>query len=317
MKRMELFLQQVVSMKGTNLLILCHDHADSDAIGAAYALSKYLGGTVGVPHQVASHVKGLLTHLALDIVMKPDPRTFDHVIVVDTAHSVQLADCMPEKFWLIDHHPANSLVNSALGALYDTVTSTCQLVYRLLKYAGIPLEQDVALALCAGVMTDTINFHKGDAEAFRTFGELLETAKITYEDVQALYVIDQRKNRKAIIRAALQAKQVEIEGYEILVTQINMNIPTFAARALFDLGADISVVGCTSESDIDIRMYLRYDLIEQYGLHAADILKQVKKIQPQDVWGYSVFAGYRSQGNLEEILQSIIETLHEVLIERT
>ncbi|UOF91800.1 DHH family phosphoesterase [Fodinisporobacter ferrooxydans] len=315
---MDLFLQRLVTIQGANALILCHDHADSDAVGAAYALAKYLDGTIGVPKRVAAHAKGLLDTLRTTIVIQPDLSNFQHVIVVDTANAAQLTDCMPAKFLLIDHHPTNTLLHAAESALYDgTASSTSQLVYRMFKKAGIPIDRDVALALCAGIMTDTINFHKGDAEAFQTFGELLEAAKLTYEDVQSLYVVDERKDRKAIIQAALQARHVEIEGYEILVTQIHTNIPTFAARALFDLGADVSVVGYTNQSDIEIRMYLRHDLIEQCGLHAADILKRVKDIDTKLVWGYSLFAGYRSQGNLDGILQSVLDTFQEVLAERS
>jgi phosphoesterase RecJ-like protein len=310
---MDEFVQQLASMRGAKTLLLCHNHADSDAIGAAYALSKYLNGTVGVPCNVAAHTRGLIQKLDLEIVFQPDPNAYDYVIILDTANASQLLHCLPNVYWLIDHHPDNALLEYAEHAVYDLVSSTSQLVYRLLKDAGAEIDKEMALALCAGVLTDTIHFHKGDAEAFRTFGELLELSGLTFEEIQGLYIVDERKDRKAIIQAALQAQRIDVNGFEVLATQIDINIPTFAARALFDLGADISVVGYTNGADMEIRMYLRHELYKQFGIYASDLLKQVPDIQRENVWGYSHFAGYRSRGELKQVMQSILATFQEVL----
>src|ERR1700730_10541569 len=130
---MDSFLQQFASMQGAPTLILCHDHADSDAIGAAYALSKYLGGKVGVPNRIAAHTQGLIEHLKLDVILHPNVSEYTYTLIVDTADPVQLGDCLPETYWVIDHHTSNTLIDHAQGSLYDPVSSTCQLVYRLFR----------------------------------------------------------------------------------------------------------------------------------------------------------------------------------------
>jgi bifunctional oligoribonuclease and PAP phosphatase NrnA len=196
--------------------------------------------------------------------------------------------------------------------VYDEVSSTCQLVYRILKHANVQIDQQIALALCAGIFTDTIHFHKGDAESFQAFGELFELSGLSFDEIKDLYIVDERNDRKAIIRAALQAQHIQIHEYEILVTEIDTNIPTFAARALLDLGADVSVVGYANGSEMEVRMYVRNEIQQRFALHAADILKRVKHIQKEHVWGYSLFAGYRSKGDVKDILQSVIETLKDI-----
>ncbi|PWK07916.1 DHH family phosphoesterase [Tumebacillus permanentifrigoris] len=307
------FSETIAKMKGEHTLLLCHDQADSDAIGAAYALARYIGGDVGVPQAVATHTHRLIEELELPVVIAPDTTSYLHVVVVDAASPVQLRESMPERFWFVDHHPQNDLQQLALGGLYDPVSSTCQLVYRLLKELDAPLDRKTGLALAAGIMTDTINFHKGDAEAFRTFGEILDTCGLTHEEIQSLYMADERRDRGAICQAAIQAERHEMDGYHVMVTEIGSNIPTFAARALFDLGADVSVVGYARGEEVEIRMYIRQELSIKHKLDAAAVFRTVDGMDQGIVWGYSLFAGYRAKGDLKILLQNIVKAFEKRL----
>jgi bifunctional oligoribonuclease and PAP phosphatase NrnA len=312
-RTMDVFLQALEKMKGGKNLILCHDQADSDAVGAAYAISRFLDGDIGVPSCVAAHAQGLVRELGITMIVRPSVEQYEHVIIVDAAHAAQLTGCLPAKYWLIDHHPANGLIEGAEGGLYDPVSSTCQLVYRLLREAGFLIDRKIALALAAGIMTDTIHFHKGDAESFRIFGELLACGKLTYEDIKKLYLVDERQDRGAIIDAALRARKFVIGEYQILISEIERNIPTFAARALFDLGADISIVGYQQGEKVDLRVYLRQDLMEKEGLHAIDILRNLSVTEDRKVWGYQHFAGYHGKGELDLLLQETLKQLEHYL----
>jgi phosphoesterase RecJ-like protein len=299
-------VQEFQSYKGKNVLILCHDHADSDAVGAAYALAAWLDGTIGVPSEVATHAKGLMDALQVSVVRAPAVETFDHVIVVDTAHPSQLKGMSLPTFWLVDHHPDNTIKKWAKGMLCDSVSSTSQLVYRILKAANVPISSRMALALSAGILTDTINFHKGDSEAFRVFGELLETGNLSLEQVKRLYAMGGRDDRQVIVRAALSASMERLENFIILYTTIKANIPTFVARALFDLGADVSIVGHDRQGEVEIRMYVRDELAETCGLDAAQILRDVSGLNPDCVWGYRLFAAYRSPGDVDRLIAAIV-----------
>lgn len=300
-------------MKGEKNLVLCHDQADSDAVGAAYAMSRYIGADVGVPHAVATHTYRLIEELNVNVLIAPDTKAYQNVLVVDTASPIQLRDSLPERFWFIDHHPENSLQQLALGGLYDQVSSTCQLVYRLLKDLGATFDRQTGIALAAGIMTDTINFHKGDAEAFQAFGEILQTCGLTYEQIQRLYIVDERKDRGTICQAALDAEKYTFNGYHVLVTQIESNIPTFAARALFDLGADVSVVGFAKGEEVEIRMYLRQELAVKHRLDAAQVFREIPGMMQGTVWGYALFSGYRAKGELRVLLDEIVQKFAELL----
>lgn len=314
---MKSFLEEIIRIKGGNNLILCHDQADSDAIGAAYALSRYIGGTIGVPQEVANHTNRLLEELEMTVVYNPATCDYENIIVVDTAHMAQLCEVKPIRFLVIDHHSNNQLVQRAEAALYDEVSSTSQLVYRILKQADAPIDRKMALALCAGILTDTIHFHKGEAEAFQTFGELLRVGGLEYEDIQGLYEINQRKDRGAIIDAALSATKATFAGYHILMADIETNIPTYAARALLDLGADASIVGYHNGNEVEIRMYLRNDLQTALDVQAIDIFRSMSSLKKGKTWGYSLFAGYRSnQGQLDVIFDELLQEFHRHLIGR-
>lgn len=307
------FAETIAKMRGEHNLVLCHDQADSDAIGAAYAVSRYIGADVGVPGAVATHAYRLMDELELEVLIAPDPSRYDNVVIVDAASPVQLKESLPEKYYFVDHHPENTLQEKALGGLYDQVSSTCQLVFRLLCELGAPLDRKTGLALAAGIMTDTINFHKGDSEAFRSFGEILHTCGLTYEEIQRLYVVDERKDRGAICQAALDAQKYTFNGYHVLVTTIESNIPTFAARALFDLGADVSIVGHMRGEEAEIRMYIRQELSQKYNINAANVFKAARGMDGGGIWGYALFAGYRAKGDLKVLLPSIIEQFSTLL----
>lgn len=311
---MQSFFEEMMKIKGNQNLILCHDQADSDAIGAAYALSRLIGGVIGVPQEVASHTNRLIEELEMTVVYNPATCDFENIVVVDTAHIAQLCEVKPQRFFVIDHHLNNQLVQRAEAALYDVVSSTSQLVYRILKQAQASIDRKMALGLCAGILTDTIHFHKGDAEAFQTFGELLQVSGLQHEDIQGMYEINQRKDRGAIIDAALSARKATFAGYHILMAQIETNIPTYAARALLDLGADASIVGYQSGDETEIRMYFRNDLQTAIGAQATDIFRSVPSLKKGKTWGYSLFAGFRSnQGRLDVIFDELSIELHNRL----
>ncbi|MBX6394638.1 MAG: DHH family phosphoesterase [Alicyclobacillaceae bacterium] len=314
---MEQFLRSIAGLKGGRLLFLCHDQADSDALGAAFALSQWLGGVVGVPREPAIHTRRLVEVTGMNLVKSPDPADFDMTVVVDAANKTQLHPSEPTRFYLIDHHPDNRLLPLAEAALHDDVSSTCQLVFRLLKAARAPLTREAALALAAGILTDTIHFHKGDAESFRAFGELLEQGNIRYDDVKRLYLDDQRRDREVILRAALGSRWVKLGDYNILLADIHANIPTFVARALLDLGADMSVVSYEGDEGMEVRMYIREEMASACSLDAADLLRSVPGVDSGQVWGYRLFAAFRRRDPMVSVLDHIIATLKSRLCARS
>ncbi|MFC4768529.1 DHH family phosphoesterase [Effusibacillus consociatus] len=311
---MKSFVEAMAKIQGGNNLILCHDQADSDAIGAAYALSRLIGGDIGVPQEIAGHSKRLIEELGMTVVHAPQVCDYKNIVVVDTAHGAQLCDSVPQRFFVIDHHPNNHLIQKADVALHDVVSSTSQLVYRVLKELKAPIDKKMALAMCAGILTDTIHFHKGDPEAFQVFGELLSRGGLSYEDILNLYVVEDRRDRGAIIDSALSARKATFGGYHILVAEIDANIPTYAARALFDLGADASVVGYRKGEEVEVRMYLRNELLEQQGIQATEVFRSTNSMKKGKTWGYALFAGFRSSnGQLDLIFDEILQVFHDRL----
>ncbi|MDI3256747.1 MAG: DHH family phosphoesterase [Kyrpidia sp.] len=311
---METFLKTISALRGSKVLFLCHDQADSDALGAAFALAQWIGGVVGVPREPAIHTRRLIEATGMDPVKTPDPEAYDAVVVVDAADASQLEPAVPKRFYLIDHHPDNQLVSHAAAALYDPVSSTCQLVFRLLKRAGDHPGREAALALAAGILTDTIHFHKGDAESFRAFGELLEIGGISYEDVKRLYLDDQRRDREVILRAALGSRWVKLGDYNILLAEIRTNIPTFVARALLDLGADMSVVAYEGPEGLEVRTYIREEMASACSLDAVDLMRAVPGVNSGQVWGYRQFAAFRRRDTMPGVLDHMIETLKSRLV---
>mgnify|MGYP000892627323 CR=1 FL=1 len=109
------FLKILSDYQGSRLLVLGHNEADSDALGAAYVLAQVFGGALAVPQAISEHARELQYKLKMKVVFQPDLINYDLIILVDCADPQQLPGCMPKEYLLIDHHSENKLAAGALS----------------------------------------------------------------------------------------------------------------------------------------------------------------------------------------------------------
>jgi phosphoesterase RecJ-like protein len=67
---------------------------------------------------------------------------------------------------------------------------------------------------------------------------------------------------------------------------------------------------------VEIRMYIRQELSEQYRLNAAEVFREVPGMERGTVWGYALFAGYRAKGDLQALLRNIVQVFAKLLAPR-
>ena len=153
-------------IQADKILIVSHRRPDGDTLGANLALAIYLkklGKEVtsfcvdSLPQSLAflpnSH---LLTNDHLIFREK-----YDLIIVVDSSNYEltaikELLNALPTKYTLIniDHHVSNPQYGNINLVLTDS-SSTCEIIYRLLKDWSIVWDKDIASNLACGIITDT------------------------------------------------------------------------------------------------------------------------------------------------------------------
>lgn len=295
--------------QGSNLLVLCHDDADSDALGAAWVLADLLGGTAGVPQKISEHARELQFRLKMQFVYRPNPQDYDLTIVVDTADAQQLPGCVPEKYLLVDHHSNNTLAGGALAAYYEQVDATCQLVWRICQGLGHKLQSHHSLALGAGIIGDTRYLATAANSTIAELAAILEEGGASFQQLLDIFRISSRIDREIRLEAALSAKLHRIGNCLAVSATVRKNYVYYIAMMLVELGADIAVVGYQHGDDCFIR--LAKNPATALNLDSFAIMSEAAaQYSRTNLWGDADYAGFNGQALAEEVIGKIIAGLH-------
>ncbi len=179
-------------------LIATHVNPDPDALCSQLALAEYLkqlGKTVHVvgeekvPQRFlflpsARTVKAVTskTHLDYDVALVLDCGELDRIGKV-------AALIQKDKILInIDHHITNDFFGQ-VNLVASKSSSTCEIIYTLLKKAGVRLTKSMALHLYAGIMTDTGSFRYENTSptTHAIAGELLKSGFSAYDLYRRFY----------------------------------------------------------------------------------------------------------------------------------
>ncbi len=238
-------------------VVIVHNHADLDSVGAAVGLATTLEGHVDIatPGSVAGSADCLLD--GQSVVTDPELAGYDLSIVVDAPSQQRIAPIDPTTsdtpLLVIDHHERDDLHANATYHRVDTsAPATAVLVANLLQAHDLDIPPLGAQALVAGILDDTEFRAVVMPDIQPLVCELLGTATATDTTLSSLWEdeapwSEQVATAKAVVRA---------NGYKagrriLLVTRVGGHERT-AADMLLDGAADIGVV--LSERDDHIRV---------------------------------------------------------------
>lgn len=163
----------------------CHENPDGDTLGAAIAIAlaaERLGKqaevvSVDPPPPFLSFLPGV-GGVRRSPALEPDV-----AVVVDAGELSRIGSVVTEKAdWFararivnIDHHVSNPGYGEAVW-IDPAAAATCELVTLLLAELGVPLDEQLATALMAGIVQDTHTFAHPNATArtLRVAAELVE-----------------------------------------------------------------------------------------------------------------------------------------------
>lgn len=178
----------------SRIVITCHKKADGDAIGSSLALCMALqnmgkNATVIIPDQLASsltfvaqgmnyvtfsHNEAMASNIIRNtqLIFSLDYNNFDRV----DRMKPWLENATVPKV-LIDHH-LNPSSDFDVNFSYPEMSSTCELLYRIIVDAGWKqfIDTEVASCLFVGIMTDTGNmsWSSSYSDVYHVMGELMD-----------------------------------------------------------------------------------------------------------------------------------------------
>ena len=184
----------------TSVAIACHVNPDADAIGSMLGLSNFLRGKgketiCSFPNEPFDPPRWTSMLPGADTLVPPREFPKDPAVMVtcDVASMDRLAMLAPAAakastlIW-IDHHVSNEGLGT-IPLIDHRASSTCEMVWRLLRQMGGDVPIESAICLYAGLVTDTgrFQYEAVTPETLRLGAELREFPFEHSRLVQALY----------------------------------------------------------------------------------------------------------------------------------
>lgn len=175
-----------------SFVIVTHKNPDGDCIGSALAIKNYLesinkSAKAIVPNDYPESMQwmpGAETVLVAEEEWELTQKTItdaDVIFMVDFNTNSRMGDqlqefvdCLNKPTILIDHHPYPD-ANVTRMVSETTVSSTCELIFRVFSRMGSTLNKEIATCLLTGMITDTggFNHNSSTPDFFAIVGELL------------------------------------------------------------------------------------------------------------------------------------------------
>jgi phosphoesterase RecJ-like protein len=192
---MKLILDQLHRAK--RILLTSHVSPDGDAIGCLLAMGRalellgkqttlYNGSSIPAVYRFLPEVKRITGHLDPSI-------SYDTAIVLDCGDLERIGEAkeLVERIPVIiniDHH----ITNTGFGHLQIIDTEACatsEIVYRLIRELGIPLDEAIGYSLYTGILTDTGSFRFSNTNhaAFAICEEMVNIGVNPYQVAQHVY----------------------------------------------------------------------------------------------------------------------------------
>jgi len=321
------FLAFLTAMQGKRLLHIGHKHADCDALGSAYAMSRLLPGDLGFAFGLKVSAQSLAKWLEIEWLDNPDPVDYEYTILYDTVTADILGVPVPECYAIFDHHESgghrfstiqNELADEAEWGWVKPVDSTCSLLIDLFQKHAIPIDQKMGVALAAGIVTDTIRLRQAHSGALYRLSIALQAADRHVEDIWSiLEPRDIRSARRpAILESLRNIREVNQNGWSILVSEIDSQDNGFVIMdTLIQFGGDMAMIGFPKEDQSMVITACTAEMVEKAGVDLGGFMKALaKQVGASSAWGTRAGGRIIAPMPLTNLIGECVETIHKALV---
>lgn len=301
--------------KYNNIILSAHVFPDGDAIGSLIALKLILEKYA--PNKKISIIlqdekpyfskyfketdciKNNFEENEIELVIQLDTANIDRAAIDKNIYK------LAKKTINIDHHISN---DKYLDINYvKDVSSTAEIVYEILEFLNVPLDENIAKYIYLGIINDTGNFrHNNVSEKTFLIASKLIKEKINISEIsRALF---SKSVNKAKIFGEVLLNFKYIEEYNFAYYYLNqekmkeLKITKFDADGISELLLSIE--------DVKIALYLREENDGNIKGSFRSINRDVNKIAALlNGGGHTLAAGFKSKKEEKEIFDIVINSL--------
>jgi phosphoesterase RecJ-like protein len=284
-------------------VVLLHGNADPDALGSAYAIQRAFPDVIiAAPGGLDRVSKVIAAKLGAEVREAVEPSEFDLVVAVDSSSREQLGvPGLGEVGVVIDHHAPSGDWTGALHLIDESRRSCAELVHELLVEAGHRADRSTALALAAGMLTDSGHFRYANPAMLSSMAELMREAGISMDEVLDLTDLTPDVSERVSQLKGAQRLRFERIGDGIAAISLGSAHESSVCKAILNVGADIAFVGSQRDERFRISARARQDMVRK-GLHLGKLLDDVGGETQNSGGGHAGAAGLTGVGDVEAVL---------------
>ena len=302
-----------------SLVIMGHLDPDADSVSSMLAIYYAFAGDKknwhlllqDTPGDNLSYLPGFDKIKQLDNFNEP----IKNILLVDCkdlnrANRIGLQEENLDKLLVIDHHLSKAKKNP-LKLIDSSAAACCELIYKLIKKAKIPLTQDLALILYSGLASDTGCFRQSNttAQTLNIASKLLKTG--FNPDPVRINLFERRSAANIkILGKALSNMEVYFDNKLCFLTAYYKDKQNFGASvndctsivnyALTPIGAKIGVFFEERENDV---VKISFRSRNGYAVNSfAEMLGG---------GGHLLAAGVTVNGKIDDVKKQVLELISE------
>lgn len=295
---------------------------DRDGVGSAIALKSYLtNSTISTPDFITNSSRRMISELSKSVkIASLFPKDTDIVIVLD-ANNFEALGSFREKIeafgkdvLFIDHH-LDQHEEEALEFSDEDYNSTASIIYDVLDKLGAMINNDAALALINGIISDSAEFHNMTAKTFRQLSELLEKTNLKYSEILFRFnEIVPVENRLNTLNDIKTAKTEVVKNYLLIYGKSSMHA-NIAADTAIKLGADAAIFWMINPNEVSISGRLKPSLDSKLSIHLGKVMREIAPIIKGNGGGHPSAAGAYGpkKENLQQAIDRILERIRQKL----
>ncbi len=313
----QLFLNKIEAAQ--NIAILGHIRPDGDCVGSClgaynYILDNYAGKNVVVyleeiPHKFrflkgAENIRHTVCDIDYQLAISLDCGARDrHGKFVDIFGNAEDTICL-------DHHRSNEGFGNYFYCK-PNASSTCEILYG--HFSPEKISKACAEALYLGIVHDTgvFKYPSTSPETMRIAGEMIS------KGVSSQYIIDETFykvtfNQNKLTGEALMNATLHLDG-KAVSTCITLEMFQRYGASKEDTDGIVDKLRVTDGVEVAIFIYQLAEHVYKFSLRSIEIVDVSKISVSFGGGGHIRAAGFEAEGNVDDLLEQILEMIKEQL----
>lgn len=300
-----------------DISLVSHINPDGDNIGSLLGLGgalRKMGKDVNLL-KVDEVPKNLLFLPNIEKI-KPMEKKPDLLFVLDSSDEGRLGDANEEilkaNFIInIDHHKSNTFFGN-INVVDPSMSSTGEMVYDLIEFLGVELDNEIATPIYTAISSDTGSFkyESTSPATLRKAAKLLEFVDNKVEITKNLYQ-SRTKIQTEIIKIVLNSLE-SFEELSLIVGKISSNDLKKLRAQADDTEGVVPFINEIEGYDVAIFLKEKEEGIVRVSARSKEICDVSKLCEKFDGGGHKRAAGATIEGSLDEALEMLVNTYKEL-----